>query len=194
MIVCRLRRAAAALAAVATVAACNSARDPDPASTNPAPQSARAVVATTPSPAPTTSTPPAPPNPCAKNTAAQLVKVSVRQQHLWMCAGRTLVRDTPVTTGIPGEDTHTPTGTYTIQARTRNTALTLISGQTYAVKYWIPFDGPLFGFHDSSWQTIPYGSQRYRSDGSHGCVHVPVKAIAFLYRWAHVGATVRIRA
>ena len=144
--------------------------------------------------APAGTTPAPAPNPCAANTAAQLVKVSIRQQHLWMCAGHTPVRDTPVTTGIPGENTHTPTGTYTVQARTRNTTLTLISGRTYAVKYWIPFDAPLFGFHDSSWQTFAYGSQRYRTDGSHGCVHMPVKAIAFLYHWVHVGAKVRIRA
>ena len=111
-----------------------------------------------------------------------------------MCAGHTLVRDTAVTTGIPGEDTHTPTGNYTVQARTRNTTLTLISGKAYDVKYWIPFDGPLFGFHDSSWQTFAYGSAQYRTDGSHGCVHMPVKEIAFLYRWVHVGAKVRIRA
>ena len=149
-----------------------------------------APVAATPS----VSTTAAAPNPCATNSAAQLVKVSVRQQHLWMCAGHRLVRDTAVTTGIPGEDTHTPTGSFTVQARTRNTTLTLISGQTYAVKYWIPFEGPLFGFHDSSWQDIPYGSPQYRTQGSHGCVHMPLSAIAFLYRWVHVGAKVRIRA
>ena len=51
------------------------------------------------------------------------------------------------------------------------------------MKYWIPFDAPLFGFHDSSWQKFPYGSPKYKTDGSHGCVHMPVKAIAFLYRW-----------
>ena len=60
------------------------------------------------------------------------------------------------------------------------------------MKYWIPFDAPLFGFHDSSWQTFPYGSQQYRTDGSHGCVHMPLADIAFLYEWANVGATVVI--
>jgi L,D-transpeptidase catalytic domain len=156
--------------------------------------SAAVPAAVAPAVATPTVGPPPTPNPCAANAAAQLVKVSVRRQHLWMCAGHRLVRDTAVTTGIPGEDTHTPTGSYTVQARTRNTTLTLISGRTYAVKYWIPFQGPLFGFHDSSWQDIPYGSPLYRTQGSHGCVHMPLSAIAFLYRWVHVGATVRIRA
>ncbi|WP_375485262.1 L,D-transpeptidase [uncultured Jatrophihabitans sp.] len=132
-------------------------------------------------------------DPCASNTSGQLVRVSVRAQHLWVCAGHRLVRDTAVTTGIPGEDTHTPTGSYTVQARTRNTTLTLVDGRSFAVRYWIPFDAPLFGFHDASWQTFPFGSPRYRTGGSHGCVHMPLAAIAFLYRWVHVGARVRIR-
>ena len=50
--------------------------------------------------------------------AAQLVYVSVARQHLWMCAGHTVVRDDPVTTGMVGEYTNTPTGTYEIQGRT----------------------------------------------------------------------------
>ena len=125
----------------------------------------------------------APPNRCAHNRTAQKVIVSIKAQHLWMCARHRLVRQTPVTTGMAGRWTNTPTGNYWIQGRNRNTTLTLNTGATYAVKYWIPFDAPLFGFHDSSWQKFPYGSPKYKTDGSHGCVHMPVKAIAFLYRW-----------
>jgi lipoprotein-anchoring transpeptidase ErfK/SrfK len=85
---------------------------------------------------------------------------------------------------MAGQWTGTPTGNYWIQGRNRNTTLTLNTGATYAVKYWIPFDAPLFGFHDSSWQKFPYGSPKYKTDGSHGCVHMPLAAIAFLYRWS----------
>lgn len=132
--------------------------------------------------------------PCAANHEAQLVLVSVRQQHLWLCAWHRLVRDTPVTTGavaLPYRST--PTGAFTIQAHYTDQVLTLVDGAQYTVKYWIPFDAPLFGFHDSPWQTMPYGSPRYRTQGSHGCVHLPAAAMRFLYRWARVGATVRIR-
>jgi hypothetical protein len=124
------------------------------------------------------------PNRCAHNDAAQKVIVSVAAQHLWMCARHRLVRQTPVTTGMVGQWTNTPTGNYWIQGRNRDTTLTLNTGATYPVKYWIPFDAPLFGFHDSSWQNFPYGSPKYKTAGSHGCVHMPLKAIAFLYRWA----------
>lgn len=123
------------------------------------------------------------PNRCAHNDAAQKVIVSIAAQHLWMCAHHRLVRQTPVTTGMAGRWTNTPTGNYWIQGRDRDTTLTLNTGATYAVKYWIPFDAPLFGFHDSSWQHFPYGSPKYKTAGSHGCVHMPLRAIAFLYRW-----------
>ena len=123
-------------------------------------------------------------NRCGHNSAAQKVIVSVRRQHLWMCAGHRLVRQSAVTTGMVGEYTNTPTGNFVIQSRVRDTTLTLNTGATYAVNYWIPFEGPLFGFHDASWQTFPFGSEKYRTEGSHGCVHMPLRAIAFLYRWS----------
>lgn len=149
--------------------------------------------------APRVSTPPPVPKPkpkpnaCAGNTASQLVLVSVAKQHVWMCSATRLQYDAPVTTGavdLPYDST--PTGTYEIQGKTTDTTLTLLSGDTYAVNYWIPFDGPLFGFHDSSWQNFPYGSARYRTEGSHGCIHTPLAAMKFLYDWAKIGATVTI--
>jgi hypothetical protein len=132
--------------------------------------------------------------PCAGHRGHRLVLVSLRRQHLWMCAGHRDVRDTAVTTGRLGQYTETPTGTYQIQGLNRDSTLTLNTGATYPVKYWIPFDAPLFGFHDSPWQRFPYGSPLYKTRGSHGCVHVPLRAIRFLYGWADIGTTVRIKA
>lgn len=133
-----------------------------------------------------------PPNPCARNRATHAVRVSLAEQHLWMCARQTVAYGTPITSGVVGPYTSTPTGHFRIQGVDRNTVLTLNTGATYHVKYWIPFDAPLFGFHDSSWQKFPYGSPRYRTEGSHGCVHLPLGAIARLARWAPVGTPVTI--
>jgi hypothetical protein len=134
------------------------------------------------------------PTPCTSNTRTQWVFVSLRRQHMWMCERSRVARDTAITTGMLGQYTRTPTGSYRIEGLNRNTVLTLNTGATYPVKYWIPFDAPLFGFHDSSWQDFPYGSARYKTDGSHGCVHMPLSAIRFLYGWADVGTPVTIRA
>jgi hypothetical protein len=133
------------------------------------------------------------PTPCAGNRWAKWVYVDLGRQHMWMCEKRRVARDTAVTTGMRGAATETPTGVYRIQGLNRDTVLTLADGRTYPVKYWIPFDAPLFGFHDSPWQHFPYGSARYRTAGSHGCVHMPLAAIRFLYRWAGIGTRVTIR-
>jgi hypothetical protein len=124
-----------------------------------------------------------PVNRCRRNDAAQKAVVSLAKQHMWMCRLHRTVYDTAITSGMTGPYTHTPTGKYWIQGRNRNTTLTLNTGATYDVRYWIPFDAPLFGFHDSSWQHFPYGSPKYRTNGSHGCIHMPLRAIAWFYRW-----------
>jgi lipoprotein-anchoring transpeptidase ErfK/SrfK len=197
----------AALVAVAAVslAACGSSGRPDASaastaeSFSPVVSDATAPVVAAPA-VPSNSAPavvPTPkptPNACAHNAAAQLVLVDLSRQHLWLCARHRLVKQTPITSGMSGQWTETPRGHYTVQGLERNTTLTLNTGATYAVKYWVPFDGPLFGFHDSSWQAFPYGSAKYKTDGSHGCVHMPLRAIAFLYGWARVGAKVYIHA
>jgi lipoprotein-anchoring transpeptidase ErfK/SrfK len=161
----------------------------------PAAPTVQAVRAPLPMAAPKAPTPAdAPPNPCAHNNGRQLVRVSLRRQHVWLCAHRHLAYSSPVTSGMVGQYTSTPTGNYEIQGLDRNTVLTLITGEQYQVKYWIPFSAPLFGFHDSSWQRFPYGSPKYKTDGSHGCVHLPLKTIRFLYNWVDIGTPVHIRA
>lgn len=132
--------------------------------------------------------------PCDGNALAKYVFVSLARQHLWMCARHAVAYSTPITSGMSGQYTETPTGTFVIQGRDRDTVLTLADGQQYDVKYWIPFQGPLFGFHDAPWQRFPFGGAQYRTDGSHGCVHMPLPAIAFLYGWAPVGTPVSIAA
>ncbi len=201
-----MRRSAALVVLVAALAGCSAAAVTDGSGTRTsaarapaAPTAPAEKVAAAPRPTPSAPKPkpkpPPKPNVCAGNAVAQLVLVSVTQQQLWLCARQRLVYNSAVTTGavdLPYDST--PTGTFQIQGKTTDTTLTLLNGQTYAVKYWIPFDGPLFGFHDSSWQTFPYGSQRYRTEGSHGCIHTPLAAMKFLHDWAAVGATVLIRA
>lgn len=146
-------------------------------------------------PAPRVASVAKPVNHCAKNTAAQWVLVSVTEQHAWMCQGTRAVYSAAVTTGavdLPYRDT--PIGTFAIQGKYTDQTLTLDTGAQYQVKYWIPFQGPLYGFHDSPWQTFPLGSAKYRTQGSHGCVHLGIKTITFLYGWANIGTPVTIKA
>jgi lipoprotein-anchoring transpeptidase ErfK/SrfK len=124
---------------------------------------------------------------CLDNTRQKFVLVSIREQHVWMCQGHQQVYSTPATTGEVDDGDATPTGTWTVQGRQTDRYLVGPGYRDY-VHYWIPFNGD-FGFHDATWQTMPFGSAGYRSQGSHGCVHLPMTAIRWLYAWAEPGST-----
>jgi lipoprotein-anchoring transpeptidase ErfK/SrfK len=133
---------------------------------------------------------------CAQNPAGrQLVIVSISQQHLWACSGTSQVYDTAITSGaylVAGDAT--PTGTWHIYAKETNQVLKGCDANgcwNDPVNYWMPFYSD-YGFHDAPWQTFAYGSAQYASDGSHGCVHLPAAAMAWLYGWAAVGTTVTV--
>lgn len=132
-----------------------------------------------------------PPSVCSSNALSQLVLVNITQQHMWACQGPDLVYDSPVTTGayqVAGDAT--PTGTWHIYAKERDTHLI---GPTWNdfVNYWLPFYSD-YGFHDATWQTFPFGGSQYPTQGSHGCVHLPLPAMAWLYNWSRIGTTVTI--
>jgi hypothetical protein len=130
--------------------------------------------------------------PCAGNAAARFILVSITDQRVWMCQRTLQVYSTLVTTGAVRVGNGTPVGTWQIQSRETNRYL-VGPGYRDFVHYWMPFDGD-FGFHDAPWQTMPYGAPGYTDNGSHGCVHLPAAAMAWLYQWAPTGTTVTIRA
>lgn len=137
---------------------------------------------------------------CLSNSAGgKLLLVSISKQYMWACNGTTLVSESAVTTGASGitnVDNSTPTGTWRIYSKSAGVYLngSDINGSWHDyVSYWMPFYGG-YGFHDASWQTIPYGSSLYTTQGSHGCVHLPLQEMAWVYSWASVGTTVSIKA
>jgi lipoprotein-anchoring transpeptidase ErfK/SrfK len=133
------------------------------------------------------------PSPCARNPRSQLIVVNIKHQHEWACAHHRTVLSTPVTTGAssrPGDAT--PRGVFAVQGLDRNSVLTTTGARNYRVKFWIPFHLGVWGFHDASWQKMPFGSKQYVTRGSHGCVHMPLAAIRWLFHWVHYGTRVRI--
>ena len=124
---------------------------------------------------------------CVGNTVARHLVVSISAQHAWACEAGTVVLTTPVTTGVPVPDRETRPGTWTVQAKQTDRDL-VGPGYTEHVDYWIPYDGD-FGLHDALFQTFAFGTDGWRTDGSHGCVHVPLDAMAWIYGWAQVDTT-----
>jgi lipoprotein-anchoring transpeptidase ErfK/SrfK len=125
---------------------------------------------------------------CSTNDAGQLALVSISQQHAWMCSGHMQVYSTPVTTGASANNDATPLGSWRVQSRETDRYL-VGAGYSDYVHYWVPFNGD-FGFHDATWQTMPFGSSGYTTGGSHGCVHMPMPAMAWFFGWAQVDSTV----
>lgn len=165
----------------------------DPAGSAPAPATSHAKNAPVPAPAITRVLGLQPDSaPCSTNTQAQFVIVSISAQHAWMCEANNQVASTAVTTGDVADNDATPLGSWHVQDRQTNRDLT---GPGYSdhVQYWVPFNGD-FGFHDASWQTFPFGSDLYTTQGSHGCVHLPTPTMQWFYGWIQVGTLVTIAA
>jgi lipoprotein-anchoring transpeptidase ErfK/SrfK len=134
---------------------------------------------------------------CGQNEQGKLLLVSIAQQHIWACEGTVPVKESAVTTGasaLTNVDDATPTGTFRIYSKQTNTTLKGcdVNGcWNDPVAYWMPFDDQV-GFHDASWQTFPFGSSLYATQGSHGCVHLPLDFITWVYSWTPIGTTVKV--
>jgi hypothetical protein len=130
-------------------------------------------------------------NGCTTSHGKHWVVVDISQQRARLCSYHQQVLVTSVTTGASSLGDGTPTGTWRVYAKVRNTVLYPAAGGAYPVHYWMPYHGA-YGMHDSPWQKFAYGSALYRTRGSHGCVHFPGKAMTRLYAWAPVGTVVTI--
>jgi hypothetical protein len=130
------------------------------------------------------------PNACPRTRGATF-DVDISEQLARMCDDGHQLRETPVTTGASAHGDATPTGTWHVYAKQRNTTLYPSGGGAYPVRYWVPYNGA-YGVHDSSWQNFAYGSSLYRTRGSHGCTHVPLTAMTWFFGWVRVGTTVHV--
>jgi hypothetical protein len=128
-----------------------------------------------------------------RGSHGKTVLVDISRQLARLCNGNQQLRESWVTTGASAHGMGTPTGTWHVQARIRNTTLHPASGGSFPVHYWVPYDGD-YGMHDSPWQHFAYGSSRYKTHGSHGCVHFPGAVMKWMFGWIHVGNTVKVHA
>src|SRR6476469_3465092 len=124
-------------------------------------------------------------NRCNPHIAEKNVQIDLSAQAALLCNDETQLLTTPITSGAVDLGDGTPIGTWRVQSKQRDRYLYPAAGGAYYVHYWLPYDDA-YGMHDSPWQRFPYGSQRYRREGSHGCVHFPGAAIRWMYGWLHV--------
>lgn len=116
-------------------------------------------------------------------------EVSIEQQHLWVHKNGKIVLESPVVTGNPNTGHDTPPGGYVVYNKEEGATL-YGPGYETEVKYWIGFHDDI-GFHDAYWQD-DFGGEVYLENGSHGCVNLPDKTAAELYKIAYVNMPVYV--
>lgn len=112
------------------------------------------------------------------------VELDITAQKVWLYKNGVCILETPVVTGDVDGGHGTPTGIYYLTYKETDRVLRGYNddGSKYAspVEYWMPFNGGI-GFHDASWRYGKFGGDIYKTNGSHGCVNMPLDAAKTLY-------------
>lgn len=116
------------------------------------------------------------------------INVSIAGQYLQFYKNGRLFISSNIVTGQLGKH-DTPRGTYRIRYKTRNTYLTGEDYRSY-VNYWMPVVGGI-GLHDATWRSS-FGGSIYKTNGSHGCVNLPLYTARTIYENAPTGTLVKI--
>jgi hypothetical protein len=107
-----------------------------------------------------------------ENIGNTYVEVSIQDQYMWVYENGSVVLESDIVTGNPTLGRDTPTGIYYIMERINGKYLTGENYKTW-VDYWMRITYTGVGFHDASWQSS-FGGSRYKTNGSHGCINLPV--------------------
>ncbi len=115
------------------------------------------------------------------------VEINLSKQYIWFYKEGKLIVESDIVTGNLKRNYDTPQGTYTLDYKKADTVL---RGPGYAspVKYWMPFNGGI-GLHDASWRSR-FGGEIYRTDGSHGCVNLPIQVAGDIFNNIDAGVPV----
>ena len=122
-----------------------------------------------------------------KSVGPTYIEVDMGAQHLYYYDDGQLSLDTDIVTGNKKLKRDTPEGVNFVYGKTKNRVL---RGPGYAtfVKYWMPVKGAI-GIHDATWRD-EFGGEIYLTNGSHGCVNVPVEQAGELYDKVEIGTPV----
>lgn len=128
------------------------------------------------------------------------VEVNLTTQYLWLYYQGGLICESSVVTGQPvginaktgaQEDWSTYLGSYPIAYTEHPATLSSdIYGYECDVQYWMPFVYGQ-GLHDATWRGA-FGGEIYKTDGSHGCVNLPLDVAAMIYEYVDTGFPVII--
>lgn len=117
------------------------------------------------------------------------IEVDIAEQMMYYYQSGRIVLETPVVTGNTSLGRGTPEKICYVYFKQRNRVL---RGEDYEtpVSYWIAVNGAI-GIHDATWRG-KFGGTIYKTNGSHGCINTPTKAVSQLYDMVEIGTPVII--
>ena len=112
------------------------------------------------------------------------VEVDLTNQKVWLYKDGEQLLETDCVTGTYGTDRQTPGGVYSIYYKQSPDVL---DGPGYSspVEYWMPFNGGI-GLHDANWR-YSFGGDIFKTNGSHGCINLPLEAAKLIYETTYIG-------
>lgn len=112
------------------------------------------------------------------------VEIDLSNQHLYVYQDGEIVLESDFVSGNVSNGNTTPGGVFGLTYKTTNAVL---RGDNYAtpVKYWMPFNGNI-GMHDATWRR-EFGGEIYLTNGSHGCINLPLSKAKEIYGYVSTG-------
>ncbi len=119
----------------------------------------------------------------SNDIGSNYVEVDITNQMVYLYVSGECVLETPCVTGLASDsDRATPSwGVWALSYKKSPATLGTLEVQGYSsdVTYWMPFNGGV-GLHDASWRSS-FGGKIYKTNGSHGCVNLPLEAAKTIY-------------
>lgn len=112
------------------------------------------------------------------------VEIDLTDQHLYLYQDGEIVLESDFVSGNVSNGNTTPAGIFGLSYKTKDAVL---RGETYEshVHYWMPFNGNI-GMHDATWRKT-FGGDIYLTNGSHGCVNLPLSQAKAIYGYVSEG-------
>lgn len=115
------------------------------------------------------------------------VEINLGEQHLYVVKDKEVIEESDFVSGKIINGNGTPPGVFGITYKERNATLKGASYESH-VNYWMPFNGNI-GMHDATWRK-EFGGKIYITNGSHGCVNLPIKKAENIYELVEKGMPV----
>ena len=117
------------------------------------------------------------------------VEIDIDNQMVYLYVDGECILETACVTGLASDsDRATPSwGVWALSYKATNQTLGTLEVQGYEsfVYYWMPFNGGV-GLHDATWRSS-FGGTIYKTNGSHGCVNLPLAAAKTIYETISAG-------